>query len=88
MEVSGELQDPAALSAGERVPGTHWIGSWVSPKVCLDAVEKRKIFHFLESTPGRPASSPSLYGVGYPDCPVIIIILLIIIIIILKLRSP
>jgi hypothetical protein len=82
MEVSGQLQDPAALSAGERVLGTHWIGGWVVRRVCLDAVEKRKIFKCLESYPGRPASSPSLYLLVYPDCPIIIII------IILKLRSP
>jgi hypothetical protein len=27
----------------ERAPGTHWLGGWVGPRVCLDAVEQRKI---------------------------------------------
>jgi hypothetical protein len=27
----------------EKIPGTHWIGGWVSPKTYLDAVVKRKI---------------------------------------------
>jgi hypothetical protein len=38
MEVSGQLQAPATLPRGNS-PGTHWIGSWVGPKVGLDAVE-------------------------------------------------
>jgi hypothetical protein len=33
----------------------------VGPRVGLDAVKKRKIFHCRESNPGRPARCPSLY---------------------------
>jgi hypothetical protein len=29
---------------GERAPGTHRIGGWVSPKAGVDDVEKRKFF--------------------------------------------
>jgi hypothetical protein len=39
----------------------------VGPRVRLDAVEKRKIFHCRESNPGPPAHSPSLYRLIYPD---------------------
>jgi hypothetical protein len=31
------------FNPSERAPGTHWIGSWVSPTAVLDAVVKRKI---------------------------------------------
>jgi hypothetical protein len=31
------------LTPRERVPGTHWIGGWVGPRVGLDALEKGKI---------------------------------------------
>lgn len=37
--------------------GTHWIGGWVNPGVCLDAVEMREALHCRESKPGRPACS-------------------------------
>jgi hypothetical protein len=37
---------PCHFTAEERVPSTHWIGDWVGPLVGLDAVEKRKIFHY------------------------------------------
>jgi hypothetical protein len=30
MKVSGQLHAPVALPPRERVPGTHWIGGWVS----------------------------------------------------------
>jgi hypothetical protein len=50
---------------GERAPGTHWIGSWVDPSVGLDAVEKRKKFALPGIEPGP--SSPSLYGLSYPN---------------------
>jgi hypothetical protein len=36
MEVSGQLQVPAAL-----IPDAHWIGGWVGPRTGLDAVVKR-----------------------------------------------
>jgi hypothetical protein len=31
---------PGRLTAEERAPGTHWIGSWVGPRAGLDAVTK------------------------------------------------
>jgi hypothetical protein len=43
MEVSGQLDDPAALPPGKRTPGNHWIGGWMGPRAVLDAVVKRKI---------------------------------------------
>jgi hypothetical protein len=43
MEVSGQLQPPAAFPPRERVPDDHWIGGWVGPRAGLDAVVKRKI---------------------------------------------
>jgi hypothetical protein len=33
---------PGRFTAGERAPGTHWIGGWVCPRAVLDAVVKRK----------------------------------------------
>jgi hypothetical protein len=48
-------------------PQTHWMGGWMGPWICLDAVEDRKILHFRESKPGRPARSPPLYRLSYPD---------------------
>jgi hypothetical protein len=36
---------------------THWIGGWVGPRVCLDSMEKRQIWHCRKSNPGRPARS-------------------------------
>jgi hypothetical protein len=29
---------PARFTAGERTPGTHWIGGWVGPRAGLGAV--------------------------------------------------
>jgi len=26
-----------------RAPGTHWVGSWVGPRACLDEVMKRRV---------------------------------------------
>jgi hypothetical protein len=55
MEVSGQFHAPAALPPGERVPDTHWIGSWVDPRVSLDAVEKRDLAVLgIEPKPSRP----------------------------------
>jgi hypothetical protein len=34
---------PHCFTPMERVPGTLWIGSWVSPRAVLDPVVKRKI---------------------------------------------
>jgi hypothetical protein len=60
MEVSGQLHD------GEMVPSIHWIRGWVSPRIGLDSVKKRKILPCRESKPGRSARSPSLYRLSYP----------------------
>jgi len=27
----------------ERAPDTHWIGGWLGPRACLDALVQRKI---------------------------------------------
>jgi len=34
---------PGRFTPRERAPGTHWIGGWVGPRLCLDAVVRRKI---------------------------------------------
>jgi hypothetical protein len=39
---------------GERAPGTHWIGGWVSPTTGIDDVEKNRT-GTLTPTP-RPSS--------------------------------
>jgi hypothetical protein len=59
----------SASRPGRFTPGTHSIGGWVDPRAGLDDVEKRKflILLGLELRPlGRPASSQSLYRLGYP----------------------
>jgi hypothetical protein len=58
MGVNGQLHAPAALHAGERASGTHWMGGWVGPRTDLDAMEKIRKFHYCpcrELNPGRPA---------------------------------
>jgi hypothetical protein len=57
MEVSGQLQAPAALPPGERDPGTHWIWGWVGPRAGRDTVSNRKI--------------PSLRRKSKPDYPIV-----------------
>jgi hypothetical protein len=44
LDVGGQLHPPARLSRGETVPHTHWIGSWLDPKACLDVLGKKKNF--------------------------------------------
>jgi hypothetical protein len=39
----GQLHTPLAFPPGERVPGTHSLGSWVSPIAGLDDVERIKL---------------------------------------------
>jgi hypothetical protein len=39
------LHAPAALAPGEIGRRTRWIGGWVDPRVCLNAVKKRKSWH-------------------------------------------
>jgi hypothetical protein len=49
MEVSGQLQAPAAL-----ISGTHWIGEWVGPIAGMDAVEKKRILPLPGIEPQPP----------------------------------
>jgi hypothetical protein len=58
----------ARFTPGEKSPCTDRIGGWVSLRVGLGAVEKRKILTLpgLELGPlGLPASSQSLYRLRY-----------------------
>jgi hypothetical protein len=53
----------------ERIPGIHWIGGWVGPRISLDDTEKGKFLTLpgLEVRPlGRPARSQSLYRLRCP----------------------
>jgi hypothetical protein len=45
--------------------GTHWIGGYVGPRDCLNAIEKEIPCPCSESNPGSPASSLSLYRLIY-----------------------
>jgi hypothetical protein len=61
---------PGRSTAGERAPGTHWIGGWVGPRAGLDEVKKRKFFTLrgFELRPlHRPARRQSLYRLRYSD---------------------
>jgi hypothetical protein len=49
---------PGRFTLGERVPGTHCIGSWVDPRTGLDDLEKRK-FLTLPGLELQPLSRPS-----------------------------
>jgi hypothetical protein len=60
----------------ENAPGDHWVRGWVSLRVGLDNVEKRKVLHCRESIPASPAHSPSLYQLSYPDSSVSMVIML------------
>jgi hypothetical protein len=51
---------PCRFTPEERATGIHCIGGWMGPKVGLDSVKKRKMWHCRESNAGRPARSPSL----------------------------
>jgi hypothetical protein len=44
---------------------THYVGDWVNPRACLDAVDKRKILILPEPSRGRSCHSPSLYQLSY-----------------------
>jgi hypothetical protein len=60
---------PARFTPGERIPGIHWIGSWVGPRAGLDDEENRKFLNLmgLEIRPlGRPVRNQSLYRLRYP----------------------
>jgi hypothetical protein len=57
------------FTAGERAPGTHWIGGWVGPRAGLDDMEKWKFFPSsrLKLRPlGLPARRKPLYRLSYP----------------------
>jgi hypothetical protein len=43
MGVSGQHHAPAALTPGEKTPGTHCAGGWVGPRAGLDAEARGKI---------------------------------------------
>jgi hypothetical protein len=54
---------PGSFTAGEKAPGTHWIGGWVGPRAGLDAAEKRKFLTLLGLkllSLGHPSHSQSL----------------------------
>jgi len=60
MDVSGQLHASAALSSGKHpLPGTHWRGSWVGHRACLDVMAKRNISLFRFGTEPRPSSPHS-----------------------------
>jgi hypothetical protein len=65
MRVSDQRHAPAALYPGERTPGTHCTGGWVSPRAGLDTEATGKILSPLPEIeprmPGRPARSQTLY---------------------------
>jgi hypothetical protein len=51
------------FTAGEKAPGTHWIGGWLGPKTGLDEVEK-----ILDPTGTRtPTPRPSMAS-RYTEC--------------------
>jgi hypothetical protein len=66
--VGGEwsVSRPGRFTPGERTPGTHWIGGWVSPIASLDDVEMRK---FL-TLPGLNSDPSVVQPVAkrYTDC--------------------
>jgi hypothetical protein len=41
--VSGQRHAPAALSPGERTPGTHYTGGWVGHRAGLETKARGKI---------------------------------------------
>jgi hypothetical protein len=55
MGVSSQRHAPAALFPGERTPGIHCTGGWVSPRAGLDTEVRGKILCLCrESNPDRP----------------------------------
>jgi hypothetical protein len=55
---------------GERTPGTHCTGGWVSLRAGLDTEVRGKILCFCRGlnprSPGRPVRSQTLYWLSYP----------------------
>jgi hypothetical protein len=43
MEMSGSASRPGNFSPEERIPGSHWLGTWMGPRVDLDAMAKNNI---------------------------------------------
>jgi hypothetical protein len=41
---------PDSFTPGERTAGAHFLGGWVDPRACLNAVAKRKIRRFRRET--------------------------------------
>jgi hypothetical protein len=60
MGVSGQASRPGrAFTPGERTPGTHWTGGWVSPRAGLDTEAIGKILCPCRgSNPDRPVVQP------------------------------
>jgi hypothetical protein len=55
------------FTPGERIPGTHWIGGWMSTRAGPDAEARRKILCSCRgSNPGRPVRGQTLYWLSYP----------------------
>jgi hypothetical protein len=56
-------------SPGERTPGNHFTGGWVSPRAGLDTEVRGKILsplpEFEPRSPGSPARSQTLYWLSY-----------------------
>jgi hypothetical protein len=62
MNLIGEHHAPADLPPG-KIPGTHSVGSWVSPRAGLDVSENRQIScRFRESNPGSFSSRKLPFG--------------------------
>jgi hypothetical protein len=59
---------PGRSTPGERAPGTHWIGGWVSPRTGLDDVERKKI-SLLLGLEMRPPSAVQPIASRYPGSP-------------------
>jgi hypothetical protein len=60
---------PGRSTPGEKAPGTHGIGGWVSPRTGLDELERRRILPLPElelRSLGRSARSQSLYRLRCP----------------------
>jgi hypothetical protein len=56
LDGGGQPYDTACYTLKERAPVSHWIGDLVSPRVGLDAVNKRKIpCPCRDSNPGLPS---------------------------------
>jgi hypothetical protein len=54
-----------SFTLGETVPGTHWTEHWMGPRVCPDAVEKRKFLSLpgleLQSLNAQSADISSIF---------------------------